>query len=210
MDQKTEAARYRAACEKSFWQAVFAAELEYLLCHLRPGDAILSVGCGPATIEGALLERGFSVVGLDVSAQALEGAPDRLRTVAARAEEMPFAAASFDVVIAIVSLQFIDDYQAAIAKIAQVLRPGGRVIIMLLNPRSRFFRSKQAEPDSYVRKIRHTNLAQLERELSGHFALEGEYFLGVDGTEIFPSQDPETAALYVLRGVRGGTSICAR
>jgi ubiquinone/menaquinone biosynthesis C-methylase UbiE len=210
MNQETEADRYRAACEKTFWQAVFAVELEYLLRYLRPEDAILSVGCGPATIEGALLDRGFSVVGLDVSAEALEGAPDGLRTVAARAEEMPFAAASFDVVIAIVSLQFIEDYPTAIAKIAQVLRPGGRVIIMLLNPRSRFFRSKQAEPDSYVRKIRHTNLAQLERELSGHFALEGEYFLGVDGTEIFPSQDPETAALYVLRGVRGGTSICAR
>ena len=210
MDRKTEAARYRAACEKTFWQAVFAAELEFLLRYLRPEDAILSVGCGPAVIEGALLDRGFSVVGLDVSAQALQGAPDGLRTVAARAEEMPFAAGSFDVVISIVSLQFIEDYQAAIGKIAQVLRPGGRVIVMLLNPRSRFFRRKQAESESYVRKIRHTNLALLERELAGHFALEGEYFLGVDGTEIFPSQDPETAALYVLHGVRGGTSVCAR
>jgi len=210
MDRKNEADRYRAACEKTFWQAVFAAELEFLLRYLRPKDAILSVGCGPAVIEGALLDRGFSVVGLDVSAQALQGAPDGLRTVAARAEEMPFAAGSFDVVISIVSLQFIENYQAAIAKIAQVLHPGGRVIVMLLNPRSRFFQGKQAEPDSYVRKIRHTNLALLERELAGHFALEGEYFLGVDGTEIFPSQDPATAALYVLRGVRGGTSVCAR
>ncbi len=210
MDQETEAARYRAACEKSFWRAVFAAELEYVLRYLHPQDAILSVGCGPATIEGALLDRGFSVVGLDVSAQALEGAPDGLRTVAARAEEMPFAAGSFDVVISIVSLQFIEDYQTAIAKIARVLRPGGRVIVMLLNPSSHFFKTKQAEPDSYVRKIRHTNLALLEREMAGHFALEGEYFLGIEGHEIFASRDPATAALYVLRGTRGGTSACTR
>lgn len=210
MNQETEAARYRAACESTFWQAVFAAELEYLLRYLRPEDAILSVGCGPAVIEGALLDRGFSVVGLEVSAEALHGAPERLRTVVAGAEEMPFAAASFDVVIAIVSLQFIEDYQKAIANIAQVLRPGGRVIVMLLNPTSRFFRRKQSEPDSYMHKIRHTNLTLLERELARYFALEGEYFLGVNGTEIFPSQNPETAALYVLRGIQGGTSICAR
>lgn len=200
MNSAKETDRYLQACRKPFWRQVFAAECDYLRQHLLPGDKILSVGCGPAIIESGLVEHGFSVVGLDVSQEALACAPDTLRTLAGDAESMPFDAEQFDIVLFIVSLQFIGNYRQALQETARVLRPGGRVIAMLLNPISDFFKAKQTEADSYVRHIKHSDLAALEAAGAEWFEVQGEYFLGISGQRIFTSHDPLTAALYIIQG----------
>jgi ubiquinone/menaquinone biosynthesis C-methylase UbiE len=199
---EAESSDYLRSCQSEFWRKVFAAELDYLLQCLRPGDEILSVGCGPAIIESGLKERGFAVVGLDVSRDALACAPDTLRTVVAPAERMPFADAAFDAVLFIASLQFIENYRQALAETRRVLRPKGRMIAMLLNPASAFFKRKQAEPDSYIPRIRHTDLRELESAITEGFKVRGEFFLGIADSQVFPSSDPETAALYVIQGIK--------
>lgn len=115
---------------------------------------------------------------------------------------MPFADAAFDVVLFIVSLQFIENYRVALSETRRVLRPGGRVIAMLLNPASAFFKRKQAETDSYVRRIRHTDLRELESSIAEGFEVQGEFFLGIADERIIPSREPETAALYVIQGIK--------
>lgn len=202
MGKEGERTRYWRACQSPFWQQVFAAERDYLRQYIQPGDAVLSVGCGPALIENALLEQGVSVVGLDVSHEAVSDAPDTLQPVVASAERMPFGDACFDVVLFIVSLQFIEDYRQALSETARVLRLDARIIVMLLNPASAFFKEKLATADSYVGKTRHRNLKELEVAVSEQFMVQGEYFLGVANNQVFPSSDPKTAALYVLRGNR--------
>jgi ubiquinone/menaquinone biosynthesis C-methylase UbiE len=202
MDTQSEAAGYLRACKNPFWQQVFSAELDYLRQHLQPGDEILSVGCGPALIESGLVEHGFTVVGLDVSPQAIAGAPDTVRTVVAPAEKLPFADAAFDVVLFIVSLQFVENYRQALTEARRVLRPGGRMIAMLLNPVSAFFKRKQSETDSYVRRIRHTDLHELESASAEGFEIQSEFFLGIADHRVFPSREPETAALYVIKGIK--------
>jgi len=202
MELTDESAQYLKSCRSEFWQKVFAAELGYLLQRLTPGDEILSVGCGPAHIESGLAAHGFMVVGLDVSREALACAPDSVRAVTASAEEMPFADASFDVVIYIASLQFVENYRTALERTARVLKPGGRLIAMLLNPASEFFKSRYATEDSYVRKLRHTDLQELEQTAAEWFDTQGEYFLGVAGEELFDSTDRSTAALYIIKGVK--------
>ena len=193
---------YLRACQTDFWKAVFQAEIEYLLEHLAGCEDILSVGCGPAVIESALSERGFRVTGLDVSQEALDRAPDHVRKVVARAEDMPFPKSSFDAAVYVASLQFIEDYTKAIARTAGVLRPDGRLIVMLLNPESDFFKGKFRDPNSYVRKIRHTGLREIESVVAEDFDIQTEYFLGIKGDSIFESRDPADAALYILRGTR--------
>ncbi|MDW7643797.1 MAG: class I SAM-dependent methyltransferase [Desulfuromonadales bacterium] len=202
MNHSMESERYLASCQSPFWRKVFAAELDYLLRHLRAEDRVLSVGCGPAIIESGLSEQGIAVTGLDVSREALACAPDSLCTIVAPAEKMPIEDGRFDVILFIVSLQFMEDYRRALSEAARVLRPGGRIIVMLLNPASSFFQGKLAEADSYVRKIRHTDLNALEAAMAARFSVQGEYFLGIDGQEIFPSHEPGQAALYVLRGTK--------
>jgi hypothetical protein len=96
-----EIERYLESCRTEFWQGVFRAEFDYLARHLEGSEDILSVGCGPAIIENG-------------SRETLNCSPDRIRTVAARAEDMPFPESSFDAVIFIASLQFIGNYRKAI------------------------------------------------------------------------------------------------
>jgi SAM-dependent methyltransferase len=202
MSSCPEIERYLESCRTEFWQGVFRAELDYLTRCLEGSEDILSVGCGPAIIESGLSERGFRVTGLDVSRETLNCAPDRIRTVAARAEDLPFPESSFDAVIYIASLQFTEDYRKAIEKTVRVLRPDGKLIVMLLNPGSTFFRDRVRNANSYVRKIRHVDINKIERVVAEKFQVETEYFLGVKGDSLFESRDAAEAALYIIRGRR--------
>jgi len=192
--------RYLQSCKTDFWKEVFKAELDYILQELKGAGDILSVGCGPAIIETALSEHGFNVTGLDVSKEALEQVPDSIRTVAGSADNMDFADSCFDAVIYVVSLQFIEKYKEAIKETARVLRPNGRILVMLLNPASEFFNEKAGDPASYVSKIRHTDLKSIEKTMAEHFSIQTEYFLGINGTEISQTRNPKLAALYIVKG----------
>jgi ubiquinone/menaquinone biosynthesis C-methylase UbiE len=192
--------KYVEACKTRFWREVFRVELEYLVRHLEGSRDVLSVGCGPAIIEAGLAERGFRVTGLDVSQEALHCAADRVRTIVARAEDMPFAESSFDAVVYVASLQFVEDYSKAIEQTARVLRPDGRLIALLLNLESDFFRKKLRNPLSYVHKIRHTDLREIEDVMAADYTVQTEYLLGVKDDTLFESRDAADAVLYVIRG----------
>ena len=192
--------RYVQSCSTEFWQEVFKAELEYVLQELKGIKDVLSVGCGPAIIEAGLAEHGFNVTGLDISQEALSQAPDSIRTVAGSAEKMEFSESCFDAVIYIASMQFIENYKQAIKETARVLREGGRLLVMLLNPESEFFKEKSENPDSYVNKIKHMGLKDIERTIAYSFYVQTEYFLGIKDQKIFESQDPSLASLYIIKG----------
>ena len=199
-DETTE--RYLESCRKEFWKKVFQVEVNYLIRHLEGSRDILSVGCGPAVIEGELAGHGFNVIGLDVSREALNHAPNRVKTVATRAENMPFPESSFDAAIFVASLEFIEDYRKALEKSFSVLRPNGRIIALLLNTESSFFKEKLLDPASYVRKIRHRDILAIENEMKRNFHVRGEYFMGVKDGELFESSDPRQTMLYSIRGTK--------
>ena len=106
----------------------------HLLPHLRPGQELLDVGCGPGTITVDLAARVAPgrVVGLDVSPAPL----DEARALAGRrGVPVEFAVGdvyaldaaddSFDVVHAHQVLQHLTDPVAALREMARVCRPGG-------------------------------------------------------------------------------------
>ena len=192
--------KYLQSCKSEFWKKAFKAESDYIFRRLKGVKDVLSVGCGPAIIETGLAEHGFSVTGLDISREALGKAPDTIRTVAGSAEKMDFASSSFDAVIYVASMQFIEKYKEAIKQTARVLRPGGKVLIMLLNPQSEFFKEKTQNPDSYINKIKHTDLREIERTVADYFSVQTEYFLGIKGKQLLESRDPHLAGLYVIKG----------
>jgi ubiquinone/menaquinone biosynthesis C-methylase UbiE len=192
--------KYLKSCKTEFWKKVFKAELDYILQELKGAKNVLSVGCGPAIIEAGLAEHGFNVTGLDISKEALGCAPDTVRTVAGSAENMDFAPFSFDVVIYVASLQFIEKYKEAIKKTVRVLKLGGKLFAMLLSPQSQFFKEKTNNPASYVSKIKHTDLREIERTIAEYFSVQTEFFLGIKGQQIFKSRQPDLASLYVIKG----------
>lgn len=194
--------KYLQSCKSEFWRKVFKAELEYILPYLEGVKDVLSVGCGPAIIEAGLAEHGFNVTGLDVSEEALGQAPESVRTVTGSADNMGFANESFDAVVYVASLQFIENYKQAVKEGALVLRSGGKILIMLLNPRSEFFKEKVENPDSYINGIKHIDLKKIENEVERFFSVESEYYLGIKGKEIFESRERGYASLYIIRGTK--------
>jgi ubiquinone/menaquinone biosynthesis C-methylase UbiE len=192
--------KYLQSCKSAFWKEVLKAELDYVFQQLRGVKDVLSIGCGPAIVEAGLAELGFCVTGLDISKEALELAPDNIRKVTGTAEKMDFSDCSFDAVIYIASMQFIERYKQAVKETARVLRSDGRVLVMLLNPQSEFFKERFQNPDSYVNRIKHINPKEIEDAIAKYFSVETEYFLGIKGTETFRTQAPDSAALYVIKG----------
>jgi len=92
--------------------------------------SVLEIGCG----EGAQLarlsaERKF---GIDPSVQALLRARKRAPAAyaVARAEELPFPAESFDLVLAVGVMEHFENPAAAAAEIHRVLTPGGHYIAL--------------------------------------------------------------------------------
>ena len=194
--------KYLQSCKSEFWKKIFKAESDYILDYLRGCKDILTIGCGPAIIETGLVEKGFNVTGLDVSQQALNQAPDTIRTIVGHAEKMNLQSQSFDAVIYVASMQFIEKYKEAIGETVRVLKSDGKLLAMLLNPKSEFFKERNKNPNSYVNRIRHINLKEIEKTIANSFFIETEYFLGIKGTEIFQSQKSDLASLYVIKGTK--------
>lgn len=129
----------------------------------------------------------------------MESAPDSIRTVVGLAEEMKFSDATFDAAICVTSLQFIDDYAKALQETSRVLKPNGRLILMLLNPLSEFFKVKRKQSDSYINKIKHPHLDLIEKAVKKQFTItKTQYYLGVKNNQIFKSQNPKTSVLYII------------
>jgi demethylmenaquinone methyltransferase/2-methoxy-6-polyprenyl-1,4-benzoquinol methylase len=116
----------------------------------RPG-LILDVASGPAGVALQLADRsGARVVGVDVTLDMLRQGQrnvaeremaDRVQLVAGRAEQMPFAGATFDALTFTYLLRYVDDPQATLIELARVVRPGGAVASLeFLLPRRRFWR----------------------------------------------------------------------
>jgi ubiquinone/menaquinone biosynthesis C-methylase UbiE len=108
---------------------------------IRAGDRVLDVGCGAGltTREAARAAAPGDVLGIDVSAVALERAreltaAEGLDNVAYEdgdAQTHPFAPASFDVAISRFGVMFFSDPDAAFANIARALRPDGRLVALV-------------------------------------------------------------------------------
>jgi SAM-dependent methyltransferase len=94
------------------------------------GTRVLDVGCGGGEFLGLLRDLGARPVGVDPAGGMRRLSAARgFEVHAGDAENLPFAAGSFDAVAAVNALQFADDIPAALAEFARVLAPGGRVAI---------------------------------------------------------------------------------
>lgn len=97
---------------------------------------VLDVGCGDGALAAALSRRGARVTGLDADPDMIAAALLRARTealdltlVPGRAEDLPFTDETFDRVVAVTVLCFVPDADRAVAEMARVLRPGGRLVV---------------------------------------------------------------------------------
>jgi SAM-dependent methyltransferase len=115
--------------------------------HIPPAPVrVLEVGCGHGDLARALFESGYEVVAIDPDA------PDGELFQAVSLEEFT-STDLFDAVVASRALHHIPDLASSVAKIAGLLRPGGRFILdehacdRLDEPTARwYFEQRASEP----------------------------------------------------------------
>ena len=126
----------------------------------RSGLRILDIGCGAGANALELSEYG-SVTASDRSLDALAFVRSRgvQRVVAAAAPNLPFAAASFDIVTAYDIVEHVEDDVGFVAELARVLVPGGALAIHV--PAWPFLWSRHDEVLEHKRRYTRRGLRQL-------------------------------------------------
>jgi arsenite methyltransferase len=110
----------------------------FTLGRLAPGERVLDLGCGAGTdslVAAQMVGPNGSVTGIDMTpemlakarASAAELGAENVEFMEAEAERLPFADASFDVVISNGVIDLIPDKDAVFSELFRVLRPGGRI-----------------------------------------------------------------------------------
>ncbi len=98
----------------------------------RPGERVLDLAAGTGTSSAPLAARGAAVVPCDFSLGMLRVGRRRepaLAFVAGDAMRLPFADATFDAVTISFGLRNTVDPEGALAEMARVTRPGGRLVV---------------------------------------------------------------------------------
>jgi SAM-dependent methyltransferase len=118
----------------SYWQYHRDQFLELLP---PPGRRTLDLGCGEGRLARDLKALGHAVTAIDASptmiAAAREADPE-MESQLADASALPFDDESFDLVVAFMSLQDVDDMEGAVRECARVLAPGGRLCLAVVHP----------------------------------------------------------------------------
>ena len=127
-------------------------ERELLLDLIKPnpGDLILDAGCGTGVFTLDLLSLGCHIIGIDLSMPMLVRAKGKargypLRIVLADLLNLPFSDDSFDKVISVTALEFIEDGRRAIEELFRVTKRGGSLVAATLNSLSPWAGQRKAE-----------------------------------------------------------------
>jgi ubiquinone/menaquinone biosynthesis C-methylase UbiE len=139
--------------QSAFWRDIYGGADVYAIIHqqrqvtalawidaleLAPGSRALDVGCGAGFVTVALAQRGFLVHAVDTSAAMVEqtrqhalaaGIADRTNARSGSADDIPEPDDSFDLVVALGVIPWLDQPTRAIQEMARVLRPGGYLVL---------------------------------------------------------------------------------
>ncbi|MFT3710371.1 MAG: methyltransferase domain-containing protein [Archangium sp.] len=105
--------------------------------HIRSGEKVLDLGCGPGDGCTRIADQGGVAIGLDYSQGMLETAR-RVPALGGRltrgdAGRLPFADASLDKIVCTNSFHHYPQHIAALREMRRVLKPGG--VLGLVDPR---------------------------------------------------------------------------
>lgn len=127
--ERWDAAAYNRECG-FVWE--YGRDLLELLAP-QPGERILDLGCGTGHLTAEIARRGAAVTGLDADGAMLAEARARypgIRFVEGDARRFTFDE-PFDAVFSNAVLHWVKPPEQAAARIAQALRPGGRLVAEL-------------------------------------------------------------------------------
>lgn len=157
-DHRTPPSRQDKAAERDYYEKLFStrrsfnqfqtAIYERVAAEARKGaqgNRALDIGCGSGTQAVCLIERGFDVVTLDLSLEAVKlaraavtGAGATVRAANADAELLPIRDASVDACVCGLLLHHFPTLDGVAAELRRVVRPGGVVVAIDANGHNPF------------------------------------------------------------------------
>jgi ubiquinone/menaquinone biosynthesis C-methylase UbiE len=133
-------------------------EVELIQDLLRPqkDEMILDAGCGTGVFTLDILSLGSQVIGLDISLPMLLHAGKKLKgypfqMILADILNLPFPKNSFDKVVSVTALEFVEDAKGAVGELFRITKRGGCIVVATLNSLSPWASRRKAEA-----KERHT------------------------------------------------------
>lgn len=109
---------------------------------LPPGSLLLDIACGTGDLSRLARRRSYRVVGADLSLGMLVANRSGTPLLQADCSRLPFADGTFDGLVCGYALRNFTDLAAALAEMARVLRPGGRLAVLEVDaPTSSLLRS---------------------------------------------------------------------
>ncbi len=204
----------------------------HLALPLVAGKDVLDVACGAGYGSALLARRARSVCGVDIAPEALVHAASAhagaagLCFAAGDCARLPFAGASFDIVVSFETIEHIAAQEQFLDEIARVLRPGGLLVLSSPN-RPEYSEARGTTNPYHVHELDRGELAALVGARFPHVAWYGQHlgFFSVlaseapsDAGEIFEVRESEActagarharALYYVVLASRSAETLAA-
>jgi ubiquinone/menaquinone biosynthesis C-methylase UbiE len=106
--------------------------LEMVEAGVPRASKVLDAGCGTGEMARELTRRGYEVWGLDIAEPMIRYARERCgsgRFQAGDLEHLPFRDNTFDAVVCLGVVEYLDADETSLREMWRVLRPGGRAVI---------------------------------------------------------------------------------
>jgi ubiquinone/menaquinone biosynthesis C-methylase UbiE len=166
---------------------------------------VLEVGCGTGHWLGLLADRGGWLAGVDGSIRMLQQVQSRRRLVHGVAEHLPFTTGSCDRLFCVNALHHFTDKAAFVGEARRVLRPGGRMMTIGLDPhtgKDRWYIYDYFEPALQIDRVRYPTTSDIRQRM------EEAGFLDCETREVqhLPARLVARTALAQDRLRKGATS----
>lgn len=118
-------------------------DLHLVLALLDPSMVVGDLGCGAGHVTALVAPSVRRVEAVDGSAEMLAAAADRMRGAPnvtlhlAELEQLPLPDGELDVALLALALPYVADPARVLAEAARVVRPGGRVVVLDMQPHDR-------------------------------------------------------------------------
>jgi SAM-dependent methyltransferase len=125
---------------------------------LLPPGRLLDIGCGPGILLKHLAGSGFDLFGVDldpamVAEAAAVTAGAQVSLAVGGIGRLPYASSTFDVVLALGVLEYVQDVEAALNEIARIARPNATIIVSMLNGHSAYWLWRRYIHSRFLRRL---------------------------------------------------------
>jgi ubiquinone/menaquinone biosynthesis C-methylase UbiE len=143
------------------------------------GKRVLDLACGEGYGAALLARRAAAVLGVDVSAQAIDHAKREYANLAnaefkaGSCTAIPAGDATMDVAVSFETLEHIAPQEEFMAELARVLKPDGVLVISCPN-KAEYTDKRKTENEFHVKELYRDELAQLVRRRFPHATWYGQ------------------------------------